>query len=123
MLSKKIIEGTELKLVNGLAVLPDGKVQAVNFGGNEIFTVTDAGVIGDRKTLPGGQLDGVELYNGGLLITSQQTSSLYFVNSAGVVSTLATGLTAAADLALDTRRDRVVIPLTSQNTIRVVNAK
>ncbi len=67
---RKIAAGAELKLPNGLAVLPDGKVQVVSVGSNEIFTVTDAGIIGDRRTLPGGQLDGVEVYNGGLLITS-----------------------------------------------------
>ena len=119
----KIVSGVTLNRPNGLAVLSSGKVQVVPFGSNEIYTVTDAGVVGYRKTLPGGQLDGVEVYNGGLLVSSWETSSVYFVPASGAVTTVASGVKSPADIGLDSRRGRVLIPLFMDNTVRVVSAK
>lgn len=115
--------GVTLNRLNGLAVLSSGKVQVVPFSSNEIYTVTDMGVVGDRKILPGGQLDGVEVYNGGLLVSSWETSSFYFVSASGTVTTVASGVKSPADIGLDSKRGRVLIPLFMDNIVQVVSAK
>ena len=119
----RIVSGVTLNRPNGLAVLSSGKVQVVPFSSNEIYTVTDADVVGDRKILPGGQLDGVEVYNGGLLVSSWETSSVYFVPASGTVTTVASGVKLSADISLDSKHGRVLIPLFIDNTVRVVSAK
>lgn len=64
-----------------------------------------------------GQLDGVELLGQNrLLVTSWADSSL-FVFENGTVTPVATGLPSAADIGLDTKRQRVAVPLLLENRV------
>jgi hypothetical protein len=64
-----------------------------------------------------GQLDGVELLDGGrLLFTSWADSSLDLLDN-GTVTPVSTGLPSPADIGVDTKRNRVAIPLLMENRV------
>ena len=64
-----------------------------------------------------GQLDGLELLDGNrMLVTSWADSSL-FLDDNGVVTPVAGGLPSPADIGVDTKRNRVAIPLLMENRV------
>jgi hypothetical protein len=64
-----------------------------------------------------GMLDGVELLDGGrILFTSWADSSLDVLDH-GTVTPVSTGLPSPADIGVDTRRNRVAIPLLMENRV------
>ena len=64
-----------------------------------------------------GQLDGVELLDANrLLITSWADSSLFVLDN-GTVTPVAGGLPSPADIGVDTKRNRVAIPLLMENRV------
>jgi hypothetical protein len=64
-----------------------------------------------------GQLDGVELLDGNrLLITSWADSSLFVLDN-GTVTPVAGGLPSPADIGVDTKRNRVAIPLLMEDRV------
>jgi len=89
----------------------------VPFAGNVIRTWSP----GAKTTVPlgptKGQLDGVELLGENrLLVTSWADSSL-FVFENGTATPVANGLPSPADIGVDTKRNRVAIPLLLQNRV------
>ncbi|HUR93326.1 MAG TPA: hypothetical protein VMY76_02000 [Gemmatimonadales bacterium] len=65
-----------------------------------------------------GQLDGVELLDGDrLLVTSWTDSSLFVLDSAGTATPVASGLPSPADIGVDTKRNRVAVPLLMENRV------
>ncbi|HUR00901.1 MAG TPA: hypothetical protein VM347_00015 [Nonomuraea sp.] len=95
--------------------------------GNRLIVVPFAGPV-VRAWSPGsktttalgttkGQLDGVELLDGGrLLITSWADSSLFTLEN-GTVSLVSGGLPSPADIGVDSKRGRVAIPLLLENRV------
>jgi hypothetical protein len=63
-----------------------------------------------------GQLDGVELLGSRLLFTSWADSSLDLLDH-GTVTPVSAGLPSPADIGVDTRRNRVAIPLLMENRV------
>jgi sugar lactone lactonase YvrE len=99
----------------------DGKRQeffVVPFDGN----VVRAWAPGSKRAVPvaatKGQLDGVELLDEQhLLITSWADSSLFILDLSGTTTTVAGGLPSPADIGVDTKRNRVAIPLLMENRV------
>jgi len=96
---------------------PHGRFIVVPFAGNVIRTWAP----GSKTTVPlgptKGQLDGVELLGENrLLVTSWADSSL-FVFENGTITPVATGLPSPADIGVDTKRNRVAIPLLLENRV------
>jgi hypothetical protein len=110
---------------NGLAVLPNGKLQVVPFdpfaGSKEIFTIDQAGERGDAIALPAGLLDGVlRLKNGSLLVSSWEAASVYLVKRDGSISVVASNLPNPADIGWDAKRQRILVPLFVENRVVVL---
>lgn len=85
-------------------------------------TVVRAWAPGSKTLVPAGttkgQLDGVELLDEQrLLLTSWADSSLFILDRSGTTTPVAGGLPSAADIGVDTRRQRVAIPLLMQNRV------
>ncbi|MFB9991948.1 SMP-30/gluconolactonase/LRE family protein [Deinococcus oregonensis] len=119
-----LARGTHLKEPNGVLALPSGKIQTVSFASNEIYTLDAAGQIGDVVKLPGGALDGVVSTNDGrLLVSSWETSSIYAVDAQGSASVLAGKLPSPADIGWDSKRERVMTPILSENRLVFQNLK
>jgi SMP-30/gluconolaconase/LRE-like protein len=112
------IESDSLAGPNGITW--DGAQQrfiVVPFAGN----VIQAWSPGAKTTVPlgptKGQLDGVELLGENrLLVTSWADSSL-FVFENGTATPVANGLPSPADIGVDTKRNRVAVPLLMENRV------
>jgi hypothetical protein len=107
---------------NGLAVLPNGKLQVLSFdpfdGTTEIFTINRHGNRGDVTPMPAGLLDGVVLLeHRQLLVSSWQTGSIYLVKPNGEISVVATDLPSPADIGWDSRRKRILVPIFNEDRV------
>lgn len=89
-------------------------------GGHDIFSWQQGGT-GMEKigTSGGGKFDGVEVLSGGrILVASQSDSSLHlFVNGRGAPIIRTAG--APADIAVDTKRNRVAVPYISLDRVDI----
>jgi hypothetical protein len=114
-----VARDTALGRPNGI-VADDSALTVVTFGSGEIYRLDPA--TGSRlETLPrapAGQLDGVvRLADGSLLVSSWECQCVYQVH-AGVHYMPAVGnVPTPADIGFDARRNRVLIPLFSENRV------
>jgi sugar lactone lactonase YvrE len=94
-------------------ILPYGGAHAVRAWTPGTTTLTDVG------TSSGSKFDGIEVLSGGqLLVSSQADSSIHlFVGGKGRPIIHASG--PPADIAVDTRRNRVAIPIVSLNRVEI----
>jgi hypothetical protein len=107
---------------NGVAVLPNGKLQVVTYdpfkGTKELYTIDMSGNKGNVITMPTGLLDGVVVVKGlGLLVSSwvsfddQSLGKVYLVRPDGSITEVATSFTNyAADIGWDAKRNRLLVP-------------
>ena len=103
---------------NGLLPRADG-VWVVTFATGELYRVDADGQRSDVQQLPAGQLDGlVETADGQFVISSWEASSL-FQGEGAEFATVGQQAPAPADISLDARRNRVLIPLFKDNTLRI----
>jgi sugar lactone lactonase YvrE len=93
----------------------------VSFGAKSIFQWAPGDSVPTVITEGPGMMDGVEpLGDGRLLITSWADSSL-FVLEADRVTRLLNGLPGPADIGLDRERNRVAVPLLTENRLEFVD--
>jgi hypothetical protein len=94
-----------------------GRFIVVPFAGK----VIQAWSPGSKTTVPlgptKGQLDGVELLGENRLLVTSWTDSSLFVFQNGTVTPVASGLPSPADIGIDTKRNRVAIPLLMENRV------
>ncbi|HET8834110.1 MAG TPA: SMP-30/gluconolactonase/LRE family protein [Gemmatimonadales bacterium] len=64
-----------------------------------------------------GQLDGVEMLDGGRVLFTSWADSTLGILDHGTVTTVSTGLPSPADIGVDTKRGRVAIPLLLENRV------
>jgi sugar lactone lactonase YvrE len=114
------VEGDTLAGPNGITWDAAGKRFVIaSFNGKSLFSWTPGGKPTPLATGPGG-FDGVEvLADGRILVTSWTDSSLHVVDSTDVMTKAIGGVDAPADLGVDTRRSRVLVPLFNSNRVVV----
>ncbi|WP_461520035.1 SMP-30/gluconolactonase/LRE family protein [Porticoccus sp.] len=96
----------------------DDHLMVVTFGSGELFSVNSSGKITAMPTPPNGGLDGlIKINDSQFAISSWGGSAIYIFNRDGTFSTLAESLDAPADLGVDTKRNRLLIPLFKQNKV------
>jgi len=99
----------------------NGRFVVVPFGGaSTIRAWTPGGALADIGTSAGGAgFDGVEMLPGGrVLVASQRDSSIHLV-TAGVGRQLIRLGGRPADIAVDTRRNRVAVPFVDRNLVEI----
>lgn len=113
-----VAKGTFLKGPNGIAVLPNGRLVIVTFSpGGDIIHLTPQGQQQPGQQLPQGQLDGVVVLQGQvLLVSSWAASAVYRVTGANA-EVVVSNVASPADIGYDSRRDRVLIPLFQGNQV------
>lgn len=106
---KALLRGPDLEAPNGIAV--DGeRVLVVTFGGRELYAI-EGGVRHVLATLPAGSLDGlVRLPDGRWAISSWESKAVYAGPLEGPFSLLLTGVPGPADIGVDAKRDRLLVP-------------
>lgn len=112
-----IVKDKELEHPNGI-LEDEGRLVVVPFGSGNIFSVAKSGKRTVMAVAPNGGLDGlVKVRDGRFLISSWGGSAIYGLSKDGKVSGVADSLDAPADLGVDTKRNRLLIPLFKQNKV------
>jgi len=116
----KLAHGTDLARPNGVLADSAG-VTVVAFGGPKVYRLDLQGHRTNLPDTPHGQLDGiVRLKDGTLLISSWEDSSVVGMKpGAGMYMMIAHGIESPADIGLDTKRNRLLVPSFNGNRIEV----
>ena len=106
-----VVKDKDMGRPNG--IVTDGSdLVIVTFGSGEVYRLDSSGKRQAMPTPPKGSLDGVvKLEDDRFLITSWDGAAIYILGKDGEYTTLADGLDSPADIGLDTKRNRVLIPL------------
>lgn len=112
-----VVKDVALGRPNGLLASADG-VWVVTFGSGELYRVDGAGKREDIKKLPKGSLDGIIQAGSEVLISSWEASAVYQVDG-DAFREVVSGLDAPADIGIDTKRNRVLVPLFNQNALSI----
>ena len=107
-----LVSGDALGGPNGI-VVDGGRVMFVTFGTGRVHLVQrETGTISGLPSPPAGQLDGVvKVTEGQFLISSWEGQAVYRLGGGGLYTTEVDSVEAPADIGLDARRGRVLIPL------------
>ena len=93
-------------------------LQVVTFNSGRMIHITPSGKQKIFPTPPSGGLDGlVKLDDGRFLFSSWGGSAIYALNEDNTYSLFADALDAPADLGVDSKRNRLLIPLFKQNAV------
>ncbi|HSM09608.1 MAG TPA: hypothetical protein VLA33_11410 [Gemmatimonadota bacterium] len=106
--SRRTVDTSDLTGINGLAAAGN-RLYGVSSGSGRIFVIED-GILGDLPELPGLGLDGIVVTDRGLLISDWDTEAVYLLRENGSVSAVVRNVTSPADIGIDRRRDRLLIP-------------
>jgi sugar lactone lactonase YvrE len=110
-----IIRGEDLGRPNGLLVTEDG-IWVSTFGTGEMYRIDAQGKRRDVKRLPRGSLDGIVALDGRIYVSSWEASAVYRADGERAEEVV-TELDAPADIGIDSRRRRLLVPLFLQNAV------
>jgi len=115
-----IAQSPNLGAPNGIAIGPRG-IFVATFGSGQIVRYTvDADPPATVHPESDRQIDGIVFLNdGGFAFSSWGDSAVYHVSAAGTVQPLLTGIESPADIGYDPRRNRILVPLFTQNKVLV----
>ena len=99
----------------------NGRLVVVTFGSGKMISIDRSGKKTALPTPPHGELDGlVKLADGRFLLSSWGGSAIYVMNKDHTFTVFADLLDAPADLGIDTKRKRLLIPLFKQNKVVIL---
>ena len=105
----RVAAGKDLTAPNGVAVV-DGKVWAVSFNGNELYSI-EKGKKATPVMLPNGGLDGLlAMPDGSFVVSSWAGKAVYRGKPGETFQTVAENVNSPADLGYDSKRNRLVVP-------------
>jgi sugar lactone lactonase YvrE len=121
--ARVLVKGPELHGPNGVLATA-GTLYVVSFGKNELHAFDLAGARkGAPVTLPTGGLDGLEPLGDELLISSWEGKAVYRGTPAGPFTIAVANVEAPADLGVDLKRRRVLIPRFQGNAVEAWDVK
>ena len=115
-----ILKNKEMGHPNGIW---DHKGQLIvnTLGSGKMFDVSPNGMQTELPSPPKGSLDGlVELDDGSFLVTSWDASAIYRLDKKGNYTVFADSLKSPADIGVDTKRHRVLVPLFLENKVVIL---
>ena len=114
----KLVDG-DLDKPNGLAVRPDGAILMVAFGDKGVLSVySPDGSLKDSMEIGTTNNDGIELLSdGSVLISSWETNSVHKVSRDRGPLVIVDNVPTPADLGYDTKRNRVLIPIFTEDRL------
>lgn len=117
---KVILQDKDMGHPNGIWYDND-RLIVNTLGSGELFSIDSAGQGMSLPKPPAGGLDGlVKLDDGRLVVSSWAGSALYAQGKNGRFTVLASKLVSPADLGVDTKRHRLLIPLFKQNKVVIL---
>src|SRR5699024_1310317 len=112
---------------NGITRDPkSGRLLIAPWDGSQVFRSFAADNITLQAfitTSTGGNFDGIEPYNNSFIVASQSDSSLYLISPDQHSKQLITTAPKPADIAIDTKRNRVAVPYISLNRVDIWEIK
>jgi sugar lactone lactonase YvrE len=115
--AKPLIKTPDLGRPNGVYAGDKTGLWVVTFGVGKVYRVDDKGKKQDDTPLPAGQLDGIVKFGDDLYISSWETSSVYKGKPNGTFVPVIQNVKSPADIGLDTKRKRILVPLFTENAI------
>ena len=118
----KLADG-DLDLANGLAVDKDGTILMVGFGGRGLLSsyAPDGSSKGSTK-IGVNTLDGINvLPDGSILVSSWATNSVHKVSGGSEPTVVVDNVPTPADFGYDTKRNRLLIPIFTQDRLVFVD--
>lgn len=94
--------------INGLATA-GSRLYGVTMGTGKVFLIEN-GVLSELPELPGLNLDGLIVMDDGLLVSDWDTETVYLLRENGSISAVVRNVTSPADIGIDRRRNRLLIP-------------
>ncbi len=120
---KTLVKSKDLHGPNGVIVAGDTLYVAA-YGGNEVHRFDLAGKKkGDALTAPKGGLDGLALVGERLFVSSWEGKAVYAGKPGEPLVEVFGELNAPADFAIDSKRNRVVVPRFLDNTVEAWDLK
>ena len=114
------VSGDTLERPNGIAWdAANARFIVVAFGGPAIFAWKPGDAAPTVLAKGAGQWDGVEVLADGRIIASSWADSTVDVIAGGKIERLISGVPSPADIGIDTKRQRVLIPVFTQNRVEV----
>ena len=113
----------DLKNPNGIAVLASGAIVVNTFGAAEVYRLGSKGEKLDITLLPGDKLDGLFAVGDTLYVSSWGAKAIYKGKLNGSFEPIYEGVQAPADLGLDTKRKRILVPRFVENCVDVFDLK
>jgi hypothetical protein len=117
---KALVQDKEMGHPNG--IWHDKDQLIVNtLGSGELFSIDSAGQRMSLPKPPAGGLDGlIRLNDGRLIVSSWAGSAIYALGKNRKFTVLAKGLVSPADLGVDTKRHRLLVPLFKENKVIIL---
>lgn len=119
---RALVKSKALASPNGLLLLDQGLL-AVSFRANELYRLDDKGARQNVTALPQGGLDGLLAIGDTLLVSSWAGNAVYRGKLGGTFEPVLTGLNAPADIALDSKRQRLLVPRFLDNAVEAYELK
>lgn len=117
-------EGEQVNRPNGVAIDAQGNIVVVLIGTDDVLTYTPDGKLAKTEKSTDAGNDGlVILADGTKLISSVQRGTVARIRPNQPAESIATGIPNAASMALDTKRNQLVIPQNQQNAITIVQVR
>jgi hypothetical protein len=116
---KLIVQDEDMGHPNG--ILQDKDQLIVNtLGSGELFSIDSNGQRTGLPKPPKGSLDGLVRLDDGRLVVSSWAGSAIYALQDGKFTVLADGLTSPADLGVDTKRHRLLVPLFKKDKVLIL---
>jgi sugar lactone lactonase YvrE len=107
---------------NGLVVGPTG-VWVVALGSGELYRLDDKGQKQDAIKLPKSSLDGVVMMGESLFISSWDANAVYEGRTTGPFNAVSTNVKSPADIGVDAKRKRILVPLFLENAVEAYEVR
>lgn len=107
---------------NGLVAGPTG-VWLVGSESNELYRLDLKGKKQESLKLPKGQLDGLVLFAENFFVSSWEAGAVFEGPVKGPFTVEIGGLKSPADIGIDTKRSRLLVPLMQDNAVEVYEAR
>lgn len=115
-----VVQGEQLSGPNGVTWdAANNRLLIVSFAANNIMSWRPGEQTPTSVVSGPGQFDGVEVLEDGRVLVSSWADSTVHVLEAGALRPLITGVPAPADIGVDTRRNRVAVPLFMGNRVEL----
>lgn len=120
---KVFAKSADLGGPNGLAIGRGNMILVNTIKADEVYWLTDKGTRDVVTKVPGGQLDGLLAIDDNLIVSSWKTETVYRGPLGGAFTPLVTKVKGVADIGYDSKRNRLLVPRFTEDTVEVYELK